>query len=133
MEVYATPAAHALHVTNECPMPELVMMIQMKVPLVVVTLTMDVMHPSAMRREHTRAEWQITTKDVETTNEMVRVEVVIVEDAVNIFVDMVMEEATMETAMVEGMATPEALMPALTTSATVVLMMLLDLKLIQGM
>jgi len=27
MEVYATPAAHALHVTNECPTPELVMMI----------------------------------------------------------------------------------------------------------
>jgi len=132
MEVYATPAAHALHVTNECPMPELVMMIQMKLPLFVVTLPVDVMHPSAVPREHARAEWQITIKDVERTNEMVRVEVVIVGDAVSICVVMVVEEATMEAAMVEEMKTPEALMP-LTTSATVVLMMLLDLMLIQGM
>jgi len=132
MEVYATPAANALHVSNECPMPELVMMIQMMSPLVVVTLTVDVMHPSAVRREHAPAEWQITIKDVETTNKMVGVDMVIVEDAVSIFVVMAVEEATMEAAMVQGMTTPEALM-ALTTSATVVLMMLLDLMLIQGM
>jgi len=44
MEVYATPAANALHVTNECPMPELVMMIQMMLPLFVVTLMVVVMH-----------------------------------------------------------------------------------------
>ena len=132
MEVYATPAANALHVSNECPMPELVMMIQMMSPLVVVTLTVDVMHPSAVRREHAPAEWQITIKDVETTNKMVGVDMVIVEDAVSIFVVMAVEEATMEAAMVQGMTTPEALM-ALTTSATVVLMMLLDVMLIQGM
>jgi len=132
MEVYATPAANALHVSNECPMPELVMMIQMMSPLVVVTLTVDVMHPSAVRREHAPAEWQITIKDVETTNKMVGVDMVIVEDAVSIFVVIAVEEATMEAAMVQGMTTPEALM-ALTTSATVVLMMLLDLMLIQGM
>jgi len=132
MEVYATPAANALHVSNECPMPELVMMIQMMSPLVVVTLTVDVMHPSAVRREHAPAEWQITIKDVETTNKIVGVDMVIVEDAVSIFVVMAVEEATMEAAMVQGMTTPEALM-ALTTSATVVLMMLLDLMLIQGM
>jgi len=119
-------------VTNECPMPELVMMIQMMLPLVVVTLTVDVMHLSAVRREHAPAEWQITIKDVETTNKMVGVDMVIVEDAVSIFVVMVVEEVTMEADMVEGMTTPEALM-ALTTSATVVLMMLLDLMPIQGM
>jgi len=42
MEVYATPAANALHVTNECPMPELVMMIEMMLPLVAPTLTVNV-------------------------------------------------------------------------------------------
>ena len=130
--MYATATANALHLTNECPMPELVMMIQMMLPLVVVMLTVDVMHPSAVRREHAPAEWQITIKDVETTNKMVGVDMVIVEDAVSIFVVIVVEEATMEAALVEGMTTPEALM-ALTTSATVVLMMLLDLMLIQGM
>jgi len=130
--VYATATANALHLTNECPMPELVMMIQMMLPLVVVMLTVDVMHPSAVRREHAPAEWQFTVKDVGMTNKMVGVDVVIVEDAVSIFVVIVVEEATMEAALVEGMTTPEALM-ALTTSATVVLMMLLDVMLIQGM
>jgi len=42
MEVSATPAANALHVTNECPMPELVMMIEMMLPLVAPTLTVNV-------------------------------------------------------------------------------------------
>jgi len=69
--------------------------------------------------------------EVKRTDKVVQVEVVMVEDLVCNDVVMLVEVVTMEAAMVEGMTTRKALM-ALTTSATVVLIVLLDLMLIQG-
>jgi len=131
MKVSATPAANALHVTNECPMPELVMMIEMMLPLVVVTLTVNVMHPLAVRMEHAPTEWQITIKEVDMTNDVVRVEVVIVEDAKSNDVVMVVEEATTEETMEEDVSTPDEPM-ALMTGTLVVFVVLQDLVLIKG-
>jgi len=84
-----------------------------------------------VQREHAPTEWQITIMEVKRTDKVVQVEVVMVEDLVCNDVVMLVEVVTMEAAMVEGMTTRKALM-ALTTSATVVLIVLLDLMLIQG-
>jgi len=107
MEAYQTPSAYALHVTNECLVLLLAMMIEMMLPFVVVTHTVDVMHPSAVRREHGPAEWQILVKEVDMTNEVVHVEVLMVEDAVINVVVMVVEEATTEATMEEDVSTTD--------------------------
>ena len=53
------------------------------------------------------AEWKITIKDVETTNELLHVEVVMVEDAVSNVVVIVVEEATTEATMEEDVSTTD--------------------------
>ena len=83
------------------------MMIAMMLPFVVVTHTVDVMRPSAVRREHGPAEWQIMVKEVDMTNEVVHVEVLMFEDAVSNVVVMVVEEATTEATMEEDVSTTD--------------------------
>jgi len=130
-EAYEMPAANALHVTNECMVTWLAMMIEMMLPLVVVTLTVDVMHPSTVRREHGPAEWQMVIKEVDTTNEVVHVEVVMVEDAVSSEGVMVVEEATTEATMDEDVSKPNEPM-ALISGTLGVFVVLQNLVLITG-
>ena len=85
----------------------MVMMIEMLLPFVVVTHTVDVMHPSAVLREHGPAEWQIMVKEVDMKNEVFHVEVLTVEDAVSNVVVMVMEETTTEATMEEDVSTTD--------------------------
>jgi len=127
MEVYATPAANALHVTNECPMPESVMMIEMMLPLVAATLMVHVLYPSAVR---SAAEWKIVIKEVEATNELVHVGVTMVEDAVSSDVVTLLEVPKMEAAVAE-VTTPKTVTP-LTAGAPVVIAVLLESVLIKG-
>jgi len=127
IEAYETPAANALHVTNEYSMPWLVMVIEMMLALVAATLMVRVLYPSAVQRA---AEWQITIKDVETTNELVHVAVVMVEDAVSNVVVPLLEVRSMEAAEAE-VTMPNMLLP-LTAGAPVVIAVLLESVLIKS-
>jgi len=131
MEAYETPATNALLVTIECLVPWLVKMIEMMLLLVVVPLTFDVMHPSAVLMEHALTEWQVTIMDVEMRNDVVRVEVVMVVDAVSNDVVMLVEEATVDAAMDEDVSTPVE-PTALMTGSLVVFVVLQDSVLIKG-
>jgi len=106
MEAY-TPAANALHVTNECSMPWLDMVIEMMLALVAATLMVRVLYPSAVQRA---VEWKITIRDLETKNELVHVEVVMVEDAVSNVVVTLLEVRSMEAAVAE-VTMPKTLLP----------------------
>jgi len=127
MEAYETRSANALHVTNECSRPWLVMVIEMMLALVTKTLMVRVLYPTAVQRA---AEWQITIKDVETTNELVHVEVVMVEDAVSNVVVTLLEVRSMEAAVSE-VTMPKTLLP-LTAGAPVVIAVLLESVLIKS-
>ena len=127
MEVYATPAANALHVSNECPMPDFVMMIEMMSLLVAATLMVHVLYPSAVRRA---AEWKIVIKEVQTTNDVVHMEVAMVEDAVSSDVVTLLEVPAMKAAVAE-VTTPKTETP-LTAGAPLVIAVLLDSELIKG-
>jgi len=131
MEAYETPATNALLVTNECLVPWLVKMIEMMLLLVVVPLTLDVMHPSAVRMEHALTEWQVTIMDVEMRNDVVRVEVVMVVNAVSNDVVMLVEEANLDAAMDEDVSTPVE-PTALMTGSLVVFVVLQESVLIKG-
>ena len=128
MEVYATPAANALHVSNECPMPDLVMMIEMMSLLVAATLMVHVLYPSAVRRA---AEWKIVIKEVQTTNDVVHMEVAMVEDAVSSDVVTLLEVPAMKAAVAE-VTTPKTETP-LTAGAPLVIAVLLESVLIKRM
>jgi len=127
MEAYQTPAANALHVTNECSMPQLVMVIEMMLALVAATLMVHVLYPTAVQRA---AEWQITIKDVKTTNELLHVEAVMVEDAVSNVVVTLLEVRSMEAAVAE-VTMPKTLLP-LAAGAPVVIAVLLESVLIKS-
>jgi len=105
MEAYETPATNALLVTNECLVPWLVMIIEMMLLLVVVPLTLNVRHPSAVRMKHALTEWQVMIMNVDMRDNVVRVEVVMVVDAVSNDVVMLVEEATIDAAMDEDVST----------------------------
>jgi len=127
MEPYETPSANAFHVTNECSRPWLVMVVEMMLALVAKMLMVRVLYPTAVQRA---AEWQITVKDVETTKELVHVEVVMVEDAVSNVVVMLMEVRSMEADVAE-VTMPKTLLP-LTAGAPVVIAVLLESVLIKS-
>jgi len=128
MVLYATPAANALHVSNECPMPEIVKLLEMMSLLVAATLMVHVLYPSAVRRA---AEWNIVIKEVQTTNDVVHVEVAMFEDAVSSDVVTLLEVPAMKAAVAE-VATPKKETP-LIAGAPLVIAVLLESVLIKRM
>jgi len=103
------------------------MVIEIMLALVAATLIVHVLYPSAVQRA---AEWHITIKDVETTIELVHVEVLMVEDAESSVVVTLLEVRSVEASLAE-VTMPNTLLP-LTAGAPVVIAVLLESVLINS-